>query len=362
MSDPSGGSSGLAVQDASPRAVARYLAQLKPVLTQALSARAIWLRELKDLREREDLGAAQPEAVQVALGQAQQFNEARRQLSVVPVPQNCQEMHRSLDTWLRGMAGSCEAIVKAKSPLTQESVGEGRTLMREASQSADKFNDERALVVAQVQEAAGQGAARPKIVANSKEMRAAAAGLIAALFVVGAMVYALNAFGGSSPEGAVKGIERRVFRPPDILTKLKEQIDARKVIFLKPDLQLVEPDKVLVTGQIPASEVPLAGALVSDQTKLIDVSVTLKIAAVNGKPKVTVDQLTGAGVTVPGWATVALSKRVDEGNTELAKQLKPTEWLQKLDVEKDPTDATKLTIVAEIATIDPNKPPPPAGP
>jgi hypothetical protein len=143
------------------------------------------------------------------------------------------------------------------------------------------------------------------------------------------------------------GGERRVYPLPDIQKRLDQEIAGRKVAFREATIRLVPPDRVIVSGKIQGA------------ADLITVEVELQVMAENGKPKIVTQGLRAAGVQVPREAYDALTQRADEGNAELAKQLKPNEYLSRVVVE--PTQ-----VIAEIADLSKmpgaSTTPTPAGP
>ena len=147
----------LATRDATPRAIARYLASLKPALGAATDARNIWVRYLGELARRDDVSAAHAEAVQYALARGQQFHEARRQIMHLPVPPGYEPMQQAVDGWLQALLASCEALVRSHPPLTRQTLERVQAILHEAAGKADKFNNQRAVAVQNLVEAQSSG-------------------------------------------------------------------------------------------------------------------------------------------------------------------------------------------------------------
>ena len=341
---------------------ARYLSALRPILVSATNARANWVRFLNELAARPDLAKATPEAVQVALGQSNQFAQARRQLTQLQPPPNYQDMHGTIEGWLKSLELSCQIVVRQTGPLTPDTVSRVREALQEAATDADRFNAERAAIQAVVKETARPSEKRPRLIANRKELRLVALVMGVLLSLLAAGVWASGVLSPSvdttptvSPADATatavaflaSGGERRVYPLPDIQKRLDLEIAGRKVAFREATVRLVPPDRVIVSGKIQGA------------ADLITVEVELQVMAENGKPKIVTQGLRAAGVQVPREAYDALTQRADEGNAELAKQLKPNEYVSRVVVE--PTQ-----VIAEIADLSKmpgaSTTPTPAGP
>jgi hypothetical protein len=320
---------------ASTRSPAAYLANLKPVLDAATAARTAWLRALNDMGQSEDIGERSDEAIQLAVRSREQFNEAKRILNQLTAPEMYRDMERALDGWLEALAASCEQIANARPPVTAEQVNAARRRLRDAAQQADKFNAERASVIT-VGGQPGEAPEEPgEQIGNNKRLIVLT--LLGLVLMIVALYFAFGALGtsntglrtpGAGTPGA--GQERRVFQRSEVLDRLKQEIAARGVAFLNPDVRLVEPDRVVVTGQIQGP------------TGLVPVEAELQLGVTDaGRPRVTPLKINATGVQVPQGALDALNKRTDEANKTLPEQLKPDEFIRRLYVEKD-------TVVAEI--------------
>jgi hypothetical protein len=321
---------------ASPRSPAAYLANLKPVLDAATAARTAWLRALNDMAQSEDIGERSDEVVQIAVRSREQFNEAKRILNQMTAPEMYRDMERSLDGWLEALASSCDQLATARPPISVDQVNAARRRLRDAAQQADKFNAERAAVITVSGAPPGDAPEEPgeQISNNKRLIVLTALGLV--LMIV-ALYFAFGALGTSNtglrtPTSGTPGAgqERRVFTRSEILDRLKQEIATRRVAFLNPDVRLVEPDRVIVTGQIQGP------------TGLVPVEAEMQLGVTDsGKPKVTALNINATGVSVPQGALDALNKRTEEANKTLPEQLAPDQFVRRLYVEKD-------TIIAEI--------------
>src|SRR5262245_41890536 len=260
--------------EASPRQVAKYLTALKPILTHAADVRNVWVRYLATLGRRDDLDVAHTEAVQFALARGQQFHDARRKVAQIQPPAGYEAMHHSIDGWLGGLLASCEVIVRAKPPLTAEVLDRVRQVLHEAGQKADKFNAQRAVAVQTIVEAAQPVPDKAKrVVANKKELRALLVALVAALLLIAGGAYALSTLSAAppvtrTPTASGKGLNGPTtqtlrYTQQQILDRLKQEIAARKVAWLEPDVQLAQPNRIVVTGKIsgPTSVIPVKAVL-----------------------------------------------------------------------------------------------------
>jgi hypothetical protein len=326
-------------------AAARYLTLLRPVLVSATTARSNWVRFLNDVASRADLAGATPEAVQVALGQASQFGDVRRQLSAMTVPDSYQDMHGSIEGWLKSLELSCQIVVRQTGVLTPETLARVREALQEAANDADRFNAQRAAIAAVVKETAQPTGPKPRIIANKKEMRVLAIAGAAMLLLLGigawvsttllASPEATVTIVGGSPAAATAtalaflemGGQRRTWPIADVQNRLNQEIAGRRVAYREATVLFKPNDSIVVSGKIQGT------------ADLLTVDVELQIVAENGKPKINVKDLRAVGVSVPVEAREALEKRAEEGTAELAAQLKPTERLERVVVEQNQVTA-----------------------
>jgi hypothetical protein len=346
----SGAGLALAVRDGAPRHVARYLASLKPILSAGTDARGAWVRFLSDVARREDLVAAHAEAQQMALGQGQHLDEARRALASVQVPPGFEPMHMAVDRWLGALVDSCEVVFRSQAPLAADTLARARQGVHEAGVEADAFNRQRQTVVESLANRAAPAGARPRLIAQPRELRALGIGLVVALVMVGGSIYGMMRLTAVDPppeapastRPIVGPIDRRIFPQPEVLTRLKTEIGARRVAFTEADIQLVAPDRAIVKGRIqgPASQIPVEAEL--------QMSVTA-----DNRPRIDSRRLSAVGVQIPTEALDALNKRVEEANKTLPDQIPAGFTLRRLFVENN-------AVVAELE--GPAPPPAPAKP
>lgn len=321
---------------ASSRSPAAYLANLKPVLDAATVTRTTWLRALNAMAEDPDIGERSSEATALAIRTREQFNEARRALNQMSAPDMYRDMERALDGWLEALSASCDQLANAVPPITTDQVNAARRRLKEAAQQADKFNAERASIITvggPPPEMADQPGER---IGNNKRLIVLT--MLGLVLMIVALYFAFGALGTSNTTPPNRGpaggaIEKRVFQRSDILDRLQKEIAARQVAWSNPDVKLVEPDRVIVSGTIqgPTGPVPAEAELQLGVTEA-------------GQPKLTAVRVNATGVTLPSGALDALSKRTDEANKTLPQQLGPNQYLRRLYVEKD-------TVVAEIETV-----------
>lgn len=323
---------------ASPRSPAAYLANLKPVLDAATAARTAWLRALNDMAQSPDIGERSDEVVQVAIRAREQFNEARRVLNQLTAPEMYRDMERALDGWLEALSGSCEQLASARPPITLEQVNAARRRLRDAAQQADKFNAERASVIV-VGAPPGEAPPEPgEQLGNNKRlivltMLGLILMIVALYFAFGALGTSTTGIGTPGPGTPGAGQERRIFQRSEVLDRLRQEIAARQVAFLNADVRLVEPDRLIVTGQIQGP------------TSLVPVEAELQIGVTDaGKPRVTALNINATGVPVPQGALDALNRRTEEANRALPEEVAPDQFVRRLYVERD-------TVVAEIDRV-----------
>jgi hypothetical protein len=341
----------------SPRAIARYLGGLKPILAHGSDARTSWVRLLGEVSRREDQTNAFAEAQQLAIGQRQHLDEARRTLNQLAVPAGLEDMHKTLDKWLRAVIESCDVVVKSQPPLSTDVVAQARQHVYEAGVEADRFNRQRTALVQHLADLPSEDKPRPRMIANPKEMRALGIAMVIALALTGGTLYGLMQItaaalappaGGAAKPAAVAPPavpEKRVFPQAEVLSRLRQEIGSRRVSFSDADVQLVQPDGIVVRGRIqgPTSIIPVEAEL--------QMSVTA-----DGKPRLTTKRLSAVGVSVPPEAVDALNKRVEEANKTLPEQVPAGQTLKRLYVENN-------AVVAELEApgVAPGRPPPKPG-
>lgn len=326
----------MAIQYASPRTPAGYLASLKPIVAMATTARSSWLRTVQTLAQAEDLAEFQAEAVQNAIRQRERINEARRMLNAMTAPEVYRDMERALNDWLEALVGSCDAIANATAGIQPSDVEGARKRLRGAAESALKFNSERSSVIT-------VGAPRPAPVEGRPpgrplSRRTVVIGLLV-LLVLAIVLYVTLFSGGTSDAirrtltGQAGTVERRAFPQAEITARLKAEIASRNVLFQNLDIRLVAPDKIVVTGTIAIPNRPVP----------VEVQLTTGVTP-NGRPRLTAGPIAAVGVQLPPEANEALARRVEEGNVELAKQIAPNQFVRRLAIEDG-------QLVADVETV-----------
>lgn len=327
---------------ASSRNPAAYLANLKPVLDSATGTRTAWLRALNQMAEDEAVGERSGEATALAIRMREQFNEARRALNGMTAPDTYRDMERALDGWLEALSASCEPLATAAPPITLDQVNAARRKLREAAEQADKFNAERASIITVGGPPPGVAADPAESIGNNKRLIVLT--LLGLVLMIVALYFAFGALGTSSSTTPVRGpagglIERRIFSRAEILDRLNKEIAARQIAWTNSDVKLVEPDRVVVTGQVNAPTGPV-GAEAELQLGVTDA----------GKPKLTALSIKATGLTLPPGALDALNKRTEEANKTLPEQLAAGQFVRKIYVQKD-------TVVVEVETVGANATP-----
>ena len=149
------------------REIARYLRDLRPVLTVPRLARREWIRAvgllLEDSRTGDSIALSRRagrhgrEAVAI-------FREARRRLDDLAPPPECAALHGATERWIALHVEACEALMRTEDQRTLRGLRDVQDRLTEARDWAQRFNDEYARQVgelrAQVDRALGRGGAR----------------------------------------------------------------------------------------------------------------------------------------------------------------------------------------------------------
>jgi hypothetical protein len=322
--------------------LARYFATLNPITTTGANGAINWSRALEEAARR-PAGTGDAELRQVALGQGQALDAARRALVATPVPAGLEELHGSVESWLRATVESCEVVYRASSPLGAETFARARALNRAAGVEADRFNRARAAYVETSRTPPRVAGARPGMMASGREMAGLLAGLVLSLGMFAGVVHATNLATAEPTPTAVRAQEvdtsrpreRRLYRVPEVLARLKVEVARRKVAFGEPAVQLVAPDRAIVKGKIQGA------------SSLIPIEVELQMSVTaDGQPRVDARRLAAVGVEVPVDAVDALTRRVEEANQTLPDQVPDGFVLRRLYVEGD-------GVVAELDRLGP---------
>ena len=142
----------------SPRAVASYLIQLRPYLSEASGARQAMIRSLTGLAD--DIrrgGPFVPERAHV-IGRERivTFFTVRDKIAQLTVPPACESCHLTLGRWLDRLIDCCEvvSIVGRTGDVTY--LHQAQALLLEAREYARGFNDEYGRIVQELRNSVDQ--------------------------------------------------------------------------------------------------------------------------------------------------------------------------------------------------------------
>jgi hypothetical protein len=130
---------------ATPREIARFLVQLKPMVARAIEVRASWIKELGLLfAEAQQGNAAQVTSRAGRLGREHvgSFREVRAAVERIPPPEGCQEIHRSVMVWTDSLVKACEALIEVGSSGHMAGMQVAQRNVTEARHAARRFNSE----------------------------------------------------------------------------------------------------------------------------------------------------------------------------------------------------------------------------
>lgn len=136
---------------ASPREVARYLGQLRPLLLTVMHDRQEWLRLVGMLIEEARTGtrpAIAQHAGRIGRDQIGSFAESRLQLDGLQVPATCQECHAAVARWLDTLTASCEVLIDVGFTGRLERIKQTQALLAEGRAHARQFNRAQAELIA----------------------------------------------------------------------------------------------------------------------------------------------------------------------------------------------------------------------
>jgi hypothetical protein len=127
------------------RAVARYLRDLRPVLTVPRQARREWIRAvgllLDDSRTGDTIGLSR-RAGRHGRDAIAIFREARRRLDDLSPPPECQPLHRATERWIALHVEACEALLRTEEQRTLRGLRDVHDRLTEAREWAQRFNEE----------------------------------------------------------------------------------------------------------------------------------------------------------------------------------------------------------------------------
>jgi len=61
-------------------------------------------------------------------------------LVTLHIPSGLEDMHRTMDKWLRAVIESCQVVVQSTPPLTTDTIASARQHVHKAGIEADRFN------------------------------------------------------------------------------------------------------------------------------------------------------------------------------------------------------------------------------
>ncbi len=137
-----GGSSG---PTSTPREMARFLVDLKPILGSATDARRTWVRRIGILME--DARKGNPAMLAAAAGSIGReytptFRSARDRIDRIAAPKGALECHRALSLWLDKLVQSGELLIEVGSSGNVNRIREIQELLAEGRAHAVRFNEE----------------------------------------------------------------------------------------------------------------------------------------------------------------------------------------------------------------------------
>ncbi|HEY3109649.1 MAG TPA: hypothetical protein VGL23_12895 [Chloroflexota bacterium] len=145
------------------RQIARYLRDLRPVLTAPRLARREWIREvgllIDDARTGDPIALARRagrqgrEAVPI-------FREARRRLDDLSPPPECQALHDATGRWITLHVEACEALIRTEQQRAPRPLREVHERLVLARAQAQRFKEEYARLVEQLRAQVAAGSAR----------------------------------------------------------------------------------------------------------------------------------------------------------------------------------------------------------
>jgi hypothetical protein len=140
----------MARERSAPREIARYLRDLRPILSAPRLARRDWIRDLGLLIEEARTG--DPIAISRQAGRHGRdvipvFREARRRLAELHPPPECEALHNAIEQWIVQHVEACEALIHTEEQRTLRGLREVQERLAEGRAWAQRFNAEYALVL-----------------------------------------------------------------------------------------------------------------------------------------------------------------------------------------------------------------------
>jgi hypothetical protein len=144
--------------DSSPKAVAIYLTQLRPLLVEATSTRHGFVREIGVLMENarhQNPTAVTQAAGKLGRGQMTLFRDVRMQVDALHTPPSCQSCHHSVTSWIEKQIAACEIMVEVSVKGDLPQLREVQGLLAEGRLHARQFNAEYGRLVEKLHSAVG---------------------------------------------------------------------------------------------------------------------------------------------------------------------------------------------------------------
>jgi hypothetical protein len=146
-----------------PRAIARYLRALRPVLLAPRLARRAWIRDVGRLIEEARSGdpiALSRQAGSHGRDVVPVFRDARRRLSDLSPPPECQELHAAIEQWIVQHVEACELLMRIEEQRTLRSLRDVQERLAEGRAWAGRFNAAYVRVVEDLRRQVARGVGR----------------------------------------------------------------------------------------------------------------------------------------------------------------------------------------------------------
>jgi len=131
--------------DATPRAVATYLLELRGPLAEATHHRQLWVQRIgsvmEDARQGNPLTITQS-AGQIGREHGANFRRVRASLDQLSPPPSCVGVHGALRRWLANLIESCDLLVSVAREGDIRRLAETESLFSDGRRHAHTFNQE----------------------------------------------------------------------------------------------------------------------------------------------------------------------------------------------------------------------------
>ncbi len=129
----------------SPKVIAHYLISLKPQVTRAIEVRQSWIKELGKLFEDVRQGS-QPQltarASKLGRDHVGSFREIRAMVERQRPPEGCQEVFKSVFTWVDNMVKASESLIEVGNTNSLAGLQVTQGHVSDARHAARRFNSE----------------------------------------------------------------------------------------------------------------------------------------------------------------------------------------------------------------------------